>query len=388
MIFHSPTLDAQEVDVLRKINELRRNLGYSLSAPLRWHGILRKVAFARAVRGSNSIEGYNVSVDDAVAAVEGEEPLDAETETWAAIVGYRQAMTYVLQLADDPHFRFSADLIRSLHFMIISYDLSKKPGRWRPGGISVVDDETGEEVHQGPPAAMVPSLMTELVASLNETNQTDGTIKAAMAHLNLAMIHPFSDGNGRMARCLQTLVLARTGILAPPFSSIEEYLGRNTRAYYDVLAEVGKGSWNPENDTKSWIRFSLKAHFTQAATLVRRFRKMQELWDALEQRIKKRRLPERTILALADAAIGLRVRNIMYRDTAEVSSGLASRDLKALVDNGFLEAKGEKRGRFYVATPEIRALGTDSRESKRVADPFDEPDLVSGILPGMEGFPT
>jgi hypothetical protein len=48
-----------------------------------------------------------------------------------------------------------------------------------------------------------------------------------------------------MARCLQSLVLARGGILDPVFISIEEYLGRNTQRYHDVLAEVGGGSWQP-----------------------------------------------------------------------------------------------------------------------------------------------
>jgi len=62
-----------------------------------------------------------------------------------------------------------------------------------------------------------------------------------MAHLNLTMIHPFSDGNGRMARCLQSLVLARGGKLSPEFLSIEEYLGRNTPSYYQVLSAVAQG---------------------------------------------------------------------------------------------------------------------------------------------------
>ena len=68
-------------------------------------------------------------------------------------------------------------------------------------------------------------------------------VRAAMAHLNLVMIHPFRDGNGRMARCLQTYVLACEQIVSPVFSSIEEYLGRNTPAYYNILDEVGGGSW-------------------------------------------------------------------------------------------------------------------------------------------------
>jgi Fic family protein len=85
-----------------------------------------------------------------------------------------------------------------------------------------------------------------------------------MAHLNLVMIHPFSDGNGRMARCIHTLVLAREGILEPEFCSIEEYLGYEQQGYYDVLAKVGRGSWHPKSDTRPWLRFILKGHLVQA----------------------------------------------------------------------------------------------------------------------------
>ncbi|EQD70871.1 filamentation induced by cAMP protein Fic, partial [mine drainage metagenome] len=51
-----------------------------------------------------------------------------------------------------------------------------------------------------------------------------------------------------MARALQTLVLAREGILDPTFSSIEEYLGHNTQGYYAVLGAVGQSEWHPEHD--------------------------------------------------------------------------------------------------------------------------------------------
>lgn len=72
-----------------------------------------------------------------------------------------------------------------------------------------------------------------------------------MAHLNLVKIHSWRDGNGRMSRCLHTLVLARDGVLAPEFSSNEEWLGvgRNTYAYYDALGEVGGPTWQSDNDT-------------------------------------------------------------------------------------------------------------------------------------------
>jgi Fic family protein len=369
-----------------RIDDLKTRLQYVVGeTPKRWQGLLRRSTFARAIRGSNSIEGYDVTLDDAIAAAEGEAPLDASTEAWAAVQGYRTAMTYVLQLANDPHFRYSTDLIRSLHFMMIQHDLTKNPGKWRPGPIYVRDEEKNEMVYEGPDAGDVPSLMGEFVMALNADAEGGGRppfVRAALGHLNLVMIHPFADGNGRMARCLQTLMLARTGTLAPQFSSIEEYLGRNTRAYYDVLAEVGAGAWHPDRDTRPWVRFCLRAHFTQATTLLRRSREIQKLWDLLEAEIARHDLPERVILALADAAAGYRVRNATYRPVAEISDQLASRDLKMAVDRGFLVPKGERRGRYYEAAPRLRAIRAKTKEPKKVEDPFMA--IEAPLLPGLE----
>jgi len=373
MLFQVPALDSRETELLIRIQELKSTLSYAVSStPGRWYGLLRRSTFARAIRGSNSIEGYNVSVDDAIAAAEGEEPLEADAIVWQEITGYRTAMTYVLQLAGDPHFRYSTDLVRSLHFMLLQHSLRKHPGRWRPGPIVVHDQERDTIVYEAPGAETVPALMDELMVSLNLTDGLPDLVRAAMAHLNLVMIHPFADGNGRMARCLQSLVLARTGVLAPPFSSIEEYLGHNTRAYYDVLAEVGGGSWHPERDTRSWIRFCLTAHYQQAGTLLRRTRELGRLWELLETEAGKRGLPERMILALADAAVGHRVRNATYRSAAEVSENTAGRDLKVLVDQELLVAEGEKRGRFYTGSAILRALRERVREDGKMEDPFSD----------------
>lgn len=65
----------------------------------------------------------------------------------------------------------------------------------------------------------VPDLVQELVEALESDGTTPAIVRGAMAHLNLVMIHPFRDGNGRMSRCLQTLVLARERILAQELSS-------------------------------------------------------------------------------------------------------------------------------------------------------------------------
>ena len=70
-------------------------------------------------------------------------------------------------------------------------------------------------------------------------------VRAAMAHLHIVSAHPFLDGNGRISRIVQSLVLARGGLLAPEFVSIEEYLGNNTQAYYAALEEVQQAPTSP-----------------------------------------------------------------------------------------------------------------------------------------------
>jgi Fic family protein len=275
----------------------------------------------------------------------------------------------VLQLATDPYFSYNEGFIRSMHYMMLLHDLSKHPGRWRPGPIYVRDEGRQEIVFEGPDAGIVPALVSELVSALNDDQDGAVVVRGAMSHLNLVLIHPFSDGNGRMARCLQTLVLAREGILEPQFCSIEEYLGSNTPAYYQVLAEVGKGFWTPANDARPWIRFCLTAHYRQAQILLRRTDEINRLWDELEVLLKNMALPDRMIFALTDAAMGLKVRNGTYRSPAEVSDNLASRDLKVLVERGLLVADGQARARAYRAADILKKLRNRTREPKKIIDP-------------------
>lgn len=370
MIFRCPELGPAENHVLDEIGKIRTSIKYSLHTPARWIGLLRRSTFARAIRGSNSIEGYNVTEEDAIAAVEGEAPIDALADTWHAIKGYQTAMTYVLQLAHDPTFSYSDGLLKALHFMMLGHELSKHPGTWRPGVIYVRDHQSGNIVYEGPEAEEIPELIKELLLCLNSEVSASPLIRAAMAHLNLVMIHPFSDGNGRMSRCLQTLVLAREGILEPQFCSIEEYLGRNTQEYYNVLAEVGQGSWHPKNNARLWIRFSLTAHYRQAKTIVRRIEELKRISDEIEQLVEQKRLPERCMFALVDATRGYRIRNSTYRKISEISENLASRDLKLLVDEGLLVPIGETRSRAYGASPVLVEIQKRTRLQKRIEDPF------------------
>jgi len=370
VIFKTPLLGKQDEQVIAQIVEAKASLGYALHLPRRWTGLLRRSTLGRAIRGSNSIEGYRIGTEDVVAAAVGDF-VEANDDTRQATEGYRRAMTYALRLAGEQDFVWSTQVIKSLHYMMLEHALDKNPGKWRPGQVFVVGENTNETVYEGPNFERVAPLMDELVDSLATVAETlPALVEAAMAHLNLTMIHPFSDGNGRMARCLQTLVLGRGGTLEPTFSSIEEYLGRNHRAYYDVLADVGQGSWHPERDAQPWVRFCLRAHYYQAHTLLRRIREGERTWTALEARVMALDLPERMVLALWDAAQGFRVRNGTYRSAADISEQSASKDLRTLVEAGLLEAHGAKRGRFYTAVQKILEVQRDTAEDRLIPDPY------------------
>lgn len=390
MLFTASHLDPKEGQVLDQINTMRASVAYQVREPRRWPGLLRQQLFARAIRASNQIEGYNVSATDALAAVEGGEPIEAPRRDWKAVIGYRNAMTYVLQLASDEQFRYDETLLRSLHFMMLNHNLEKHPGRWRPGAVNVRDGDTGEVVYEAPEAEQVPDLMHELVNDLDSDNETPLIVRAGLAHLNLVMVHPFADGNGRMARGLETLVLARGGILSPEFCSIEEWLGRNTREYYSVLATVGKGAWNPSPDTKTWIRFIIKAHYQQTIKVLRRIKEARRLYDELENRVSQLKLPERSIGPLFNAASGHVITNSFYRaDDYEVSEWQAGRDLKRLVEADLLRPHGSKRGRVYLWSPELQAIREKTKEQRvGLEDPFAAPTNAVLAKAEIEGAPV
>jgi len=370
-LYTIPPLRSEDEAVLAEIYGMRKALRHVLRTPRRWEGVLRRNALARNIQGSNSIEGYTVAEDDAAAAVDGEEPFGADEKTFLEIQGYRQALGYVLAMSDTDYAAFDTTELRAMHYMMLSHDLGKTPGRYRKGPIYVVDERSGQNVYEGPDAAGVPALMESLVASLHTGLGSDPVVRSALAHLNLVMIHPFRDGNGRMARALATLVLARSDITEPEFSSIEEWLGANTRDYYAALARTGQGSWQPRDDAHLWLAFNLRAHHMQAQTVARRVTEAGQTWSELEDLATRHGLPERAMDAMFDAALGYRVRRAGYVKHADVSDLTASRDLAALASAGVLAAHGNGRGRYYAAGEPLREIQQCRRaERSPLRDPY------------------
>lgn len=371
MIYQEPQLDAEDRAVLDLLADQRKKLAlYTQHNPRRWMGSIRRRAFAKAIQGSNSIEGYNASLDEAIAVVE-EEPIDERTETWYALTGYRAALTYIMQASKDPDFEFNKQLLKSLHFIIIGYDMSKNPGQWRPGGISVVSSRNNQVVYTAPDREQIEPLIRELCDYIKAGTRQDTLVKAAMVHLNLTLVHPFSDGNGRMARAMQTFILALDGLIHPVFSSIEEWLGLYTDEYYAVLAEVAEGHWTPKNSAHRWVRFCLRGHYEQASAWLRRMEEYEKLYAEIQSIVTKYKLNERTAMPLFDSSLGTTLNNARYQEDAEVTPFIAQRDLRQLSDLGLLEARGATRARHYVPGLELREARKKVRITRPHRDPYD-----------------
>ncbi|MCA2179061.1 Fic family protein [Nonomuraea glycinis] len=376
MLYGTPALEAVDKAVLAEIEDMRRDLKYRLAETHRWDGQLRRQLQARAIQGSNSIEGYRASVEDIESIMAGEEPLETSASVTREIAGYQQALTYIQLLSRAPAFRYDAGVLNALNFMMIGHHRDKTPGVLRPGGIYVRNSATGEVVYEGPDFEEVPGLLGELVTWLNSGDlDVPSYVRGAMAHFNLVSIHPWRDGNGRMSRALQTLVLGRDQILMPEFSSIEEWLGtgENTVDYYRALRDVQRGSWKPHVNTHSWVRFCLRAHHLQAQRVRQRLAQAGEIWIILEEQVDADGLNTRCVSALYEVFVNRRLRRSRYQADEGLSQGQAARDLRDLAAKGWVQPYGETKGRFYAPGPRMTEIKAQFAERARpLRDPYSE----------------
>ncbi|MEV4100671.1 Fic family protein [Nonomuraea sp. NPDC049649] len=308
------------------------------------------------------------------------EPLEASGRVAREIAGYQQALTYIQVLSRAPRFRYDVGLLNALNFMMIGHHRDKTPGVVRPGSIYVRNAATGEVVYEGPDAEAVPGLLDELIAWLNAGDlDAPSYVRAAMAHFNLVAIHPWRDGNGRMSRALQTLLLGRDQILTPEFSSIEEWLGigENTTDYCRALRAVQQGGWKPHGATLSWVRFCLRAHHLQAQRVRRRLAEAGEVWMLLEERVDADGLNTRSVSALYEVFVNRRLRRSRYQADEGLSQGQAARDLRELAAKGWLQPYGETKGRFYEPGPRMREIKADfARRAEPLRDPYSVSDVT------------
>jgi Fic family protein len=219
-------------------------------------------------------------------------------------------------------------------------------GAWRDdksGSMQVVSGPIGNErVHyEAPGAARLGREMTKFLAWLNKDNGTDLVIKAGIAHLWFVTIHPFDDGNGRIARAIADMMLARSEKSAQRFYSMSAQIRQERKAYYDILEATQKG----ELDITRWLTWFLDClgrAIDDVETLSAAVLAKARFWDshaavAFNERQRK------IVNQLLNGFEG-KLTSSKWAKLAKCSQDTALRDIEDLVRKGILQ-KGPAGGR-------------------------------------------
>ncbi|MBN8709463.1 MAG: cell filamentation protein Fic [Verrucomicrobia bacterium 61-8] len=227
-------------------------------------------------------------------------------------------------------------------------------GAYRQGGdpMQIVSrGKRGERVHfEAPPSAQVPQEMERFIAWFNDSRQLPALTRAALAHWHFVSIHPFEDGNGRLARALAEKALWQ-GMHQPVLIALSRTIAAGRRQYYDVL-ELG----NRTNDVSAWMQYfaqtALDAQRSAQADvdfLIEKTRFFDRLRDQLNPRQEKALL---RMFRAGPAGFqgGLSAEN--YISLTGTSRATATRDLVDLVEKHALIRTGELKGaRYHLALP-------------------------------------
>jgi Fic family protein len=313
--------------LLQLMGDLERRIGRfeGLKAPPP-QPRLRKDNRVRTVQGTASLEGNRLSLDQVTALLEGRRvigPSGEILEIRNALAAYEQA----------PRFRpwSEKDLLAAHKLMM--HGLIADAGSWRAGNVGVLQ---GTRVaHVAPPAARVPRLMSDLMGWI-KADATPMLIKSCVAHYELQFIHPFTDGNGRLGRLWQHVMLLRVSPLFE-FAPVESLIKARQGDYYDTLGRSDRAG-----DCTVFLEFSLRT-LRDA---------LNELLDALRPGPETGAI--RLELAREAFGGGWFSRRGYLELHKKLSSATASRDLRQGVESGALVRRGERRlaeYRFREATP-------------------------------------
>ena len=343
----------------------RERLDRAGALPRQWAGRRRRDLEAEAVAASVGMEQVPVTVDEVRRILAGERPPNVTDVDQSLVLGYREAMEYVLRRADDPGFRWSRELVIALHDRVLGGNYALGAGRLATGPRWVADPLTGAQLFAPPEPELVPDLVDRACARM-EAGHEHPAIASAWIHAALAAIHPFRDGNGRAARVLASLAMYRGGFQRREFTSLEERWGRHLGDYYTAFGCLGE-AFDESADVTPFLLTHVTAQLSQVRALDLRRRVERRIWEALETVVEDARLQTRVVNAVWDAFFEREVTPAYYIPLTEVSRATATNDLAAAVAAGLLEPRGAGRTRHYVAGPALyeraaELLGIDAIE--------------------------
>lgn len=322
---------------------------------------LRRRAWVRTIHGTTRIEGNTLSDIEVEALLTDAAAGRVSDREAREIIGTREALELVDGLVGQSKVGIDQQVIREIHRRVLwGQSPLLTPGEYRRGENRVVDpDET--TVVTTPPSGDVPSLMNELGSWLaNEASGLDAPSSAALAHLELVAIHPFNDGNGRTARAISRLILARHGYGFDGLVSLDARLDLDRAAYFGAIRSALGRSYEPGYDATPFVRYFVDSLVQAADHVLERVRGLGQVMIAIRRAIASSRLPAPMIDGLAYAWINRHLRAGDYIRATGRSAQNTTRDLRRAVDDGWLTPAGERRARIYLLGPrllEIPALG-------------------------------
>ena len=279
---------------------------------------LRKQNQIKTIHSSLSIEGNTLSEEQITAIIENKRVVGLEKdikEVLNALNVYKELRK--LNCTSEKDFL-------KAHKMLMN-GLIESPGKYRTKGVGIVKGSKVE--HIAPPFENVKFLMGDLFDYLKDKSELT-LIKSCVFHYEMEFLHPFMDGNGRMGRLWQTIVLMSEYALFE-FLPFETLISKNQVEYYHALSSSDK-----EGKSTKFIEFMLSILD-------------QSLIELLENGTKRLNETERLELFL-DAFNEEFTRKDYMKHYPGISTATASRDLKNGVDNKLIEKFGDKKITCYI----------------------------------------
>jgi Fic family protein len=326
---------------------------------------LRASARIGTIHYSNLIEGNQLPLVEAERAARGE--LEPETRAKVELIDYVEALDLIDERLSTGALELTPELLKDLHRATTrglgrEDDLHFKPGHegeWRDGIAVVVDRLSGRIMHEGPPPAEVEPRMRSMFEWLaRKRNEGEPPfVLAGVMHYGITEVHPFADGNGRVARLFQTALLMRAEVLPGRMFSFERYYAEDRHAYYRALRSVRRNTLNMEE----WLEYFLRGLALEYERVAERVLDLGRLLPGGDSPLRLTTAQQRALAALR----GQGRREFARRDYEEAAGrgrSAAGDDLRALVRHGVLVARGGGPGRRY-------AFATGGRRSSRVGRP-------------------
>ncbi len=343
--------------ILRHIGTIEAAQAVILNAPLlpAWEAKFREEAVVKAVHHGTHIEGNELNLAEASAVLRGQPVVGRERDI-QEVINFRNVLRYLDELAQaSSEFAYSEEVIKQIHRLTIDRILpSEKSGVYRKTQVVVKNSLTGEISFRPPPALEVPYLMTAFLAWLRKTtgDELHPILKAGIAQYEIVRIHPFVDGNGRVARAFATLILFKEKYDIKRFFSLEEYYDQNPNEYYLALQAVsqGRGGAGVSYDLTPWLEYftlGLAVEFNRVKEKILKLSTDVQLKEKLGG--KQIYLSERQITIIEYIQKTGFLQNQSFKTLfPKISEDTILRDLKDLINKGILKKKGKTKAAQYI----------------------------------------